>query len=41
MWWMDDKTGCQPEGGAVGCDIDNVDVSTLKGVVALECDSNP
>ncbi len=23
MWWMDDKTGCQPEGGVVGCDIDN------------------
>ncbi len=23
MWWMDDMTGCEPEGGVVGCDIDN------------------
>ena len=27
MWWLDDKTGCQPEGGAVGCDIDNAYVT--------------
>jgi len=23
MWWLDDRTGCQGEGGCVGCDIGN------------------
>ncbi len=27
MWWLDDKTGCQPEGGVVGCDINNAYVT--------------
>ncbi len=27
MWWLDDKTGCEPEGGVVGCDIENASVT--------------
>ena len=23
MDWLDERTGCEPEGGVVGCDIDN------------------
>ncbi len=27
MYWLDGKTGCEPEGGVVGCDIDNASVT--------------
>ncbi len=27
MYWLDDKTGCEPEGGVVGCDINNASVT--------------
>ncbi len=27
MSWLDDRTGCEPEGGVVGCDINNAYVT--------------
>ncbi len=27
MGWLDDRTGCEPEGGVVGCDINNAYVT--------------